>query len=438
MKISQKAKNAIRLGALCSISYLAVYIARNVLSTVTPDMLEDGFTEEFIGSASSLYFITYAVGQLINGVLGDKISPKYMISFGLLLAGITNFTFSIITQYRYGAMIVYAMTGFFLSMIYGPMTKVVSENTEPKFATRCSLGYTFASFIGSPAAGMLATFMVWQSVFFTSSLILTLMAVCFFLFYALFEKRGIISKSTYKPKEKVVGNVKVLFKRQIVKYSIISILTGVVRTSVVFWLPTYLAQYLNYETSVATSLFSISTLIISFTAFIAVFIYERITRDLDKTVLVMFISAFIFFTLTYLIKHPIINIVFIILSIMSSNGAASMLWSRYCPSLYDTGMVSTATGFLDFLSYMAAALANVLFANAVTSIGWENLILVWVGLMVIGIIVALPYNKIFRNKSKTDNTIVDKSTSANSDPTLQGESTICEDESNNITSLSKN
>jgi hypothetical protein len=54
------------------------------------------------------------------------------------------------------AKFIYGMTGFFLSMIYAPMTKVVAENTEPIYATRCSLGYTFASFFGSPMAGVAA------------------------------------------------------------------------------------------------------------------------------------------------------------------------------------------------------------------------------------------------------------------------------------------
>ena len=78
---------------------------------------------------------------------------------------------------------------------------------------------------------------------------------------------------------------------------------------------------------------------------------------------------------------------------MASNGAATMLWSRYCPSLRDTGMVSGATGFLDFISYMSAALANLVFANAVTNIGWGNLILVWTALMAAGVVVALPYKR---------------------------------------------
>ena len=91
-------KNAIFIGTLCSVSYLAVYFARNILGAVTPKMIGVGFTEEYIGKLSSIYFIFYAVGQLINGAIGDKIKAKYMISFGLLLSGITNIMFSFITS----------------------------------------------------------------------------------------------------------------------------------------------------------------------------------------------------------------------------------------------------------------------------------------------------------------------------------------------------
>ena len=75
----QKVMNAIMIGSLCSISYLAVYFARNILSAVTPQIVEQGvFTTEYIGSMSSMYFIFYAVGQLINGAIGDKIKARYL------------------------------------------------------------------------------------------------------------------------------------------------------------------------------------------------------------------------------------------------------------------------------------------------------------------------------------------------------------------------
>jgi sugar phosphate permease len=393
MKISQNAKKAIYIGTLCSIAYFAVYIARNALSAATPQMLAAGYTEAYIGSVSSLFFVFYAVGQLINGWIGDHIQAKWMISGGLLFAAVANALFPYLGKYPTLAMIIFAFSGFFLSMIYGPMTKVVAENTEPLHATRCSIGYTFASFFGSPAAGILASLFVWQSVFTVSSAAMLIMAVCVVVFFLHFERRGFVRYGQYRAKEKGTGNIKQLFKLQIVKFSLVSILTGIVRTSVVFWLPTYIAQYLSFTETQSTAIFTVCTFAISFTTFIAVFVYDRLGADMDKTLLIMFIASAIFFLLTYFVQLPALNIIFLVLAIMGSNGATTMLWSCYCPSLRDTGMVSSVTGFLDFLSYMAAAVANVVFANAVTSIGWGNLILVWLGLVVIGVIVSLPYRR---------------------------------------------
>ncbi|MBE6588783.1 MAG: MFS transporter [Ruminococcaceae bacterium] len=393
MKLGRNAKTAVMIGSLCSVSYFAVYIARNILGAVTPQMLENGFAESYIGAASSLFFMCYAVGQLINGAVGDKIHAKWMISMGLIGAGIANFVFPLLSFSPTVAMLAYGVAGFFLSMIYGPMTKVVSENTEPIYATRCSLGYTFASFFASPMAGLLASFLAWQSVFTVSSVILVGMSVLVIVFFTFFERRGIVRYGLYPKTARGVGGVRVLISRGIVRFSMISIITGVVRTSVVFWLPTYTSQYLGFSSQESAWIFTVSTFAIAFTTFITIFIYERLDRNMNKTILLMFSSAALFFMLCYFVTVPVINIVCIVLAIMSSGGAATMLWSRYCPSLRDTGMVSSATGFLDFLSYMAAAAANLLFANAASTVGWGNLILIWIALMLFGVLISIPWRR---------------------------------------------
>ena len=401
MKISKEARKAVLIGTLCSVSYFAVYIARNIMGAVSPGMIESGlFTEESIGAISSTYFVFYAVGQLINGSIGDRVKARYMISIGLFMAGVMNLIFSQIAGISPVANFVYGMTGFFLAMIYGPMTKSVAENTEPIYATRCSLGFTFASFVGSPMAGVLATFMLWRGVFAFSGVALCVMAVAAFFAFWIFEKKGLIRYGQFKIEKTSDNNggniwqkIKLLISRRIIKFTLISVLTGIVRTSVTFWLSTYIAQRLGFTPASAASVFTVATFVISFTAFISVFVYERLRRNMDLTILLMFSSATLFFALVYFVSQPVLNIIFMVLAIMSSNGAATMLWSRYCPSLRDTGMVSGVTGFLDFMSYMGAASANLLFANAVSKIGWGNLILVWLGLMVVGVIIALPYSK---------------------------------------------
>lgn len=396
----EKVRNAVLIGALCSVSYLAVYIARNILGAVTPQLVENGvYTEKLIGSISSTYFYFYAVGQLINGAIGDKIKARNMISFGLILAGVCNFLFPML-QSELSVTFVYGMTGFFLSMVYGPMTKVVAENTEPVYAVRCSLGYTFASFFGSPLAGVLASVMVWQSVFNFSSIILLLMGIMCFSTFLVFEKKGIVRYGQYdrKKSEKKDGAIRELFRRHIVVFTIVSIITGVIRTTVIFWLPTYLAQYLEFPTEQATSIYSICTLLICASAFVSIFIYERLRRNMELTLLLMFVVSSLSFLGAYLVDARLINIIFMVMAIFFNNCATTMLWSVYCPSLKDTGIVSGATGFLDFVSYMAAGASSTIFANSVSTIGWGNLILVWAGLMLVGVIISLTFGpkRIFR------------------------------------------
>lgn len=400
MKMSEKARNALFLGGLCSVAYFAVYIARNVLSAVTPQMTDLGvYTEEFIGTMSSLFFVAYGVGQLVNGIIGDKIKAKYMISFGLLFAGIFNLLFPLLTHLPYVNLVAYGMTGFCLSMIYGPMTKVVSENTTHELAVRCSLGYSFASLFGSPVAGLLAAALTWQSVFTVSSVSLIGMALSGFVLFTVLERKKIVQYGRFSSEKTGMENIRVLFRRQIVKFSVVAFLTGIVRTSVVFWLPTYFARHLGFSATDAALIFTIASLVISASAFIAVFLYERLHRNMNRSLLILFVGSALFFALTYWITSPMVNIICITLAVVCGDGASVMLWSVYCPSLRDTGMVSSVTGFLDFLSYMGAAIANLVFANMANLIGWGNLLLVWFGLMLLGLIACLPFKKFGRREA---------------------------------------
>lgn len=392
MRISTKAKNAIFLGALCSVAYFSVYIARNILGAVTPKMTAEAFSLDYIGEISAVYLLAYAIGQLINGSIGDFIKAKYMISVGLLSAGIANLVFVQIAALRCVAMIAYAWTGFSLSMIYGPMTKMVAESTDLVYATRCSLGYTFASFFGSPMAGVLAAFLSWQATFNISSIALISMAMICFICFTVFEKKDIVKYGTsVKGEARAKKDFRGLFKRSVVKFAGISILTGVIRTAFVGFLTTYFFEHLKYSTDESASIFSITTFIISFTTFIAIFVYERLGRDMHICPPIFFAVAAVFFVAACFINAPIANIVMIVIAIMGANAAATMLWSVYCPSLRDTGLVSSITGFLDFLSYSSAALASLLIPRIVAVIEWRNLIFIMAGLMALGVIICIPH-----------------------------------------------
>ena len=399
-QFSQKAKNALLLGGMCSVAYLAVYVARNALSAASPQILQGGvFNTEQIGNMSSVYFITYAIGQLINGTIGDKVKGKYMISFGLMLAAIGNFALPYLSGSPSLAVAFYGFSGFCLAMIYGPMTKMVAENAE-EYAAKCSVGYTLASLLGSPVAGLVAAAVSWRSVFFTSGGILLAMGMICLMVFALYEKQGVIRYGKYQQKEKQFSKdgIKLLIKRQIIRFTLVAILTGVVRTTVVFWLPTYLSEYLQFSPDTAALIFTVATLVLSASVFFAVFAQEKL-RNMQKVLLIAFVCSAVCFLAVFFVQQKVANIVLLVLAILFGNGASNVMWSYYCPSLRDTGMVSGATGFLDFCSYMAASAASKIFANAVGDVGWKGLVLAWFVLMVCGVAVSLPAEKL-KIKSK--------------------------------------
>ena len=101
------------------------------------------------------------------------------------------------------------------------------------------------------------------------------------------------------------------------------------------------------------------------------------------------------------VTDPVLNIILMLLALLGNHCADSLMWSRYCPSLRDTGLTSSATGFLDFISYMAAAIASSVFPNLRDIIGWSGLILVWMGLMLLGVALMLPYGKILGKSAKS-------------------------------------
>lgn len=392
-----KVRNSIWIGLITSISYVTCYYAKNVLSVTSPSILslkDEIFTVEYIGLLSTANMLFYAIGQLVNGIIGDIFSPKLMICMGLFLSGL-SFLLIPYSCNRILIVVSYSLSGFFLSMLYAPMVKLIAENMHPRHAINCCLGLTLASVIGGPIAGIFALFLDWQSVFVVCSIAQIMMAIICFICLSAFEKRNIINWKPIARKETKIKGIQVLIRNGIVRFSFISILTGIVRTSVVFWIPTYLSQYLSFPDEITTTLFTVISFVQCLAPYVAtIFIYDTIAKkNMNKSNIIMFICSMFSFVMMSVLENPVLNIVFLILAVLSANGVSAILWNVYCPSLKDTGMVSTATGYLDFLSYLAAAVANLLFASAVTEIGWKPLITVWALLMAVGVIIGIPIKK---------------------------------------------
>ncbi len=67
------------------ITYAAFYLGRVNLSVALPGIMgEFGLTKTNMGVVLSALFMMYAIGQFINGQLGDKLNSRKIITIGLI------------------------------------------------------------------------------------------------------------------------------------------------------------------------------------------------------------------------------------------------------------------------------------------------------------------------------------------------------------------
>lgn len=143
----------------CWLSYSSIYIARLNLSIANPLISEQGLmTIVQLGALGSCFFFSYAFGQIINGKIGDKISPRLMIVTGLFIAGISNALICIINTLIPFIFILWTINGFAQSMLWGPTMRLVSsEYTGQKSGKTAAMVLSTSVGIGSVAAIFLSS-----------------------------------------------------------------------------------------------------------------------------------------------------------------------------------------------------------------------------------------------------------------------------------------
>ncbi len=385
------------LGFVSIFSYLASYYARNLLSVATPSMLADGaYTSDYIGLFSSAYFLTYALGQLVNGFVGESVHPRYMIFGGLSLAGVSIMLFPFLLS-TWAQVVCFMLMGFGLSMLRGPIMKMVSENLDTNLARTVCTFLTVATFAGPFIASMFAIVFKWKSMFvFAGGLTIGIAIVTFGLLVA-FEKKGVYSFQR-RNANRFSDGLELFRLDGFVFYIIVGGVTEIAQSAITFWIPTYLSEALGFDSVASNVLFSVITAASAVAPFLALLIFHRI-GECDAVMLrVGFFIAVASFVGMILIPNVWIKPALLVLAKLSLACCSSVLWSIYVPSMGYTGKVSSVNGVIDCTGYLAAAAANAVFARMI-GMSWSGVIAVWCGISLLGLIASF----IKKQKRGTEN-----------------------------------
>ena len=202
MKTTDK-KNYSRLGIilLCSLVYFVSYFSRKDFAAAMAGMLsEEVLARSTAGLIGTMMFVFYGTGQLISGYLGDKIKPKYLIIIGLTTTGVCNLLMPIIPEVA--MIIVWGVNGLAQAMLWPPIVKILSQHLDHKTYVTANLVVTSAAHLATILlyvyVPICLSFMSWQAVFFTASII----ALCSVVIFAV-VMRMILPESASKASELV-------------------------------------------------------------------------------------------------------------------------------------------------------------------------------------------------------------------------------------------
>ena len=394
-------KKATAIGTTCIFTYIVNYYLRHILSVLTPTLLlTRNFTIEHIANLSSTYMLLYAIGQLVNGFLGDFFSPKNLVSIGLLASGGSFLVFSFVSR-NVLQIVCFAGFGFGLSMMRGPLMKIISENTHSNHARLICVFFSFASFVGPLVASAFALIKGWNRAFFVAGAVAVVFGFLAHIIFSVMEAKGLLRYIRIEVKG--ISSVLAVFKiENIIFYIVVACLVEVSAASISQWLTTFLTVPLGFSKENATFLYSGISVCRSFIPFVALAIFRMIKEKDIPMMRVTFSITAVMFALLIVSSNKWMSIVFLAVALMSMSCTSALLWSVYIPSLGKTGRVSSVNGVIDCIGYIAAAAANLLFANVMSNINWNTVYILWASIGVIGLSITF----IFKKKEQKNNLIV--------------------------------
>ena len=233
---------------ICFLVYCVSYIARGSFSFVRTTMIDSGaLTEGIAGAISAAYFIFYALGQLVNGFLGDRVSPFVMVTSGLCIVVASNLLMTI-SQPEGLYILWWGINGYGHSMLWSPVFFVLSNLINLKMRTFALTAISICAPVGKIASALVSGAVIsmgkWQNVFFTVSMIASAVLILWITRYLTLSKRIFIN--SYKDDCNNGNEEKVEFAETKNKKSI-GLLPILVASGLIIMLPSMLVHGLFYN-----------------------------------------------------------------------------------------------------------------------------------------------------------------------------------------------
>ena len=402
------------------LTYGAFYFCRTNASVAVSGMKmpisEDGLglSETQVGWILASLKIAYGLGQLLNGQLSERISPRVMLALGMFGSAALNVLFGFSIGF-YFLLFVWAANGFCQSLGWTPCVRVVanwvSVPRRGKAIGIIGTGYQITLGLTYLIAGQSAHYLGWRAAFYVPAILLALTGVFMLLFLREAPENSSLPRAeqdqkTSLPAARLTFEETLywtLYNPTLWLLGLSLALLNACRYGFLDWGVSHLMQTQEIQVNKATLTFFVIAIGATAGSYLAGWATDRYFGSRRAPVACILMAVLGMLCLIYdFVVHRSTPGTMILLVVIGFciYGPQVLLVGTAPADLAHRGTSAAAAGFVNFMGYMGAATGDVVtgYYSSPKHGGWQVAIYIWAGWAFFGsLIMAVLWNTTTRN-----------------------------------------
>lgn len=377
-------------------TYLISYVTRINYSAVISEIVkQEGILKSTASLALTGSAITYGLGQLVSGYLGDKIQPKKIILTGLITTTAMNILIPFCSS-PYQMAVLWSINGMAQAFMWPPhvklMTCLFSEEDYKKAIVIVSWGSSIGTILVYLASPLCIYLSGWRLVFVFSAAAAAVMAAVWVIKCPEIELGSWVNAQ---------DKTKTAFPWSLMLIGILLaiIIQGSLRDGVTTWMPSLISETFNLSNNI-----SILTGVIFPVFSIIVFqIISKIYRKAFRNELILSGIMFAIGAVAALLlgmfrnANAVLTVIIAAALIGSMHGVNLMLICMLPPHFSKYGRISLISGAFNSFTYVGSALSAYGMAAYTENFGWNSMVFFWSAIALTGGIICLGFSKRWSN-----------------------------------------
>lgn len=370
--------------------YASSYFIRTCYAASIAAIVDEGiFTKGQVGLIGTAFFICYGVGQLISGLLGDKVNPFAMIIFGSASGAVSCFAMAFADSLIL-LLIIWAANGFFQSMLWSPILRIYSETVDKDLSKKAILHIALSLPIGTICAYLISTVIIkyynWKYVFVCGGICIlaaSLLIICLTLYIKndieKVRNQNALADSPVNEKSKS-GILSLAAVSGLFIIMIPSFLHGMMRDGITNWVPTMIGETYGVSPSFSVFLTILLPIFNAFGAYAVTPLYKKLGENEMKTAGITGALALIpLISLLFMNKMPVYVIIVLLAFTTSIMYALNYLIISLVPVRFSKySATSGISGILNSAAHIGGAVSSYGFGAAAEGFGWNFVVIIWI------------------------------------------------------------